>query len=70
MFLELSFSQFTVMVGSVLHYYSIAPSIAYIFIGLIFGISILQLISYKITMNIEIQREKGPYLSALPRYFK
>ena len=54
----LIFSQFTVMAGSVLHYYSIAPSIAYIFIGLIFGITILQFIAYKITMNIELQREK------------
>ncbi len=52
------FSQITVMAGSVLHYYTISPQIAFIFLGLVAGLTLLQVISYKVTMGIELQREK------------
>ena len=55
---SLIFSQITVMIGAILHYYAVTPFISYVFMGLIVGVVILQVISYKITMGIELEREK------------
>ena len=54
----LLFSQFTVMVGTFIHYFSISHFTAYVFLGLVLGLMFLQFISYKLTLNVELERER------------
>jgi ABC-type multidrug transport system fused ATPase/permease subunit len=54
----LLFSQFTVMVGTFIHYFSISHFTAYVFLGLVCGLMLLQFISYKLTLNVELERER------------
>lgn len=55
---SLLFSQFFVIIACIIHYYKISLNAALVFIFLVFGITILQYISYKLTLNVELQREK------------
>ena len=52
------FSQIIVLIVSMYHYYNVSSTAFYCFSGLVVGVTILQYITYKLTMNIEIQREK------------
>lgn len=52
------FSQIIVLIVSMYHYYNVSLTAFYCFSGLVVGVTILQYITYKLTMNIEIQREK------------
>lgn len=52
------FSQIIVLIVSMYHYYNVSSTAFYCFSGLVIGVTILQYITYKLTMNIEIQREK------------
>ena len=54
---SLLFSQIAVFFVCLYHYYSVSIRTMIYFIGLVVGICILQVITYKLTMNIEIQRE-------------
>ena len=51
------FSQLTIMIGCIIHYMSISTSTALVFVGLVFGVTILQIIAYKVTLNVELRRE-------------
>lgn len=52
------FSQIIVLAVSMFHYYSVSFTAFVYFTGLVIGILILQFITYSLTMNIEMQREK------------
>lgn len=52
------FSQIFILIAAIMHYYTISNVVLYTFIALVIGIMILQYITYKCTMNIEMIREK------------
>jgi ABC-type multidrug transport system fused ATPase/permease subunit len=52
------FSQVIVLIVSMVHYYNVSFTAFLYFTALVIGIMILQFITYSLTMNIEIQREK------------
>lgn len=52
------FSQMIVMVVTAFHYYSISYTMFFTFIGLLIGIITLQIITYKVTMDVELKREE------------
>ena len=52
------FSQMIVMIVTAFHYYSISYTMFFTFIGLLIGIITLQIITYKVTMDVELKREE------------
>lgn len=52
------FSQIIVLMATLVHYHSISNTVMYTFLFLVFGIVVLQYITYHVTMDVEIQREK------------
>ena len=52
------FSQMIVMAVTAFHYYSISYTMFFTFIGLLIGIITLQIITYKVTMDVELKREE------------
>ena len=52
------FSQIMVLIVTCVHYYSISKQMLLCFLGLVFGIIVLQVITYNITMDVEIEREQ------------
>ena len=55
---SLLFSQLIVIVACVYHYFNVSMELGIIFCFLVVGILILQFISYKTTLNIELEKEK------------
>ena len=53
----LFFSQLMVILSCIYHYYSISFKTGSVFVGLVCGIFALQYIAYKLTMDIELDRE-------------
>ena len=56
---SLLFSQFIVIVSCIYHYFHVSMEAGVLFSFLIFGIFILQFITYKLTLNVELDREKN-----------
>lgn len=54
---SLLFSQLAVFLVCLYHYYKVSVTTMMYFIFLVIGVCILQILTYKLTMNIEIQRE-------------
>ena len=54
---SLLFSQLAVFLVCLYHYYKVSVTTMLYFIFLVVGVFILQILTYKLTMNIEIQRE-------------
>ena len=52
------FSQIMVLLVTIAHYASISSQMLVCFLGLVFGIIVLQLITYYVTMDVEIERER------------
>lgn len=55
---SLLFSQFMVIGSVMFHYYSVSFNTLLTFTFLVFGMMILQYISYNLTLNVELNREK------------
>ena len=52
------FSQLIVLVSCIFHYYHISSRILLAFILVVFGVLLLQFVTYKTTMGVEMQRER------------
>lgn len=52
------FSQIIVLIATIIHYSTISNAVTYTFIFLVLGVMILQYITYQVTMDVEIKREK------------
>lgn len=53
------FSQIFILIAALLHYKNVSNTMLFTFIFLVIGVGILQIITYKHTMSIEIEREKN-----------
>ena len=56
---SLLFSQIMVIASCLHHYFNVSQFAGFVFCFLVFGILLLQYISYKLTLNIELKREQS-----------